>query len=62
MKGVQSAKGFAALLEGAPVFINIGVRDFADSLREQGYEVVHVDWSPPAGGDREMSRLLDRLL
>ena len=62
MKGVQSAKGFAALLEGAPVFINIGVRDFADSLREQGYEVVHVDWSPPAGGDLELAAVLDELM
>jgi hypothetical protein len=25
-------------------------------------DVVHVDWAPPAGGDREMIELLDQLL
>lgn len=50
------------LLQGKPVFVNVGVRDFGDSLREAGYEVVDVDWSPPAGGDRELAALLDNLL
>ena len=50
------------LLQGKPVFVNVGVRDFGDSLREAGYEVVEVDWSPPAGGDRELAALLDDLL
>ncbi len=55
-------KSLSELLAGEPVFINIGVREFADSLSEAGYEVVHVDWSPPAGGDAEVADLLDRLL
>jgi hypothetical protein len=25
-------------------------------------EVVHVEWAPPAGGDREMAELLQKLL
>lgn len=41
--------------------MNIGVRDFADSLRAQGAEVVEVDWSPPAEGEEELLRILDRL-
>lgn len=55
-------KGFAGLLADEPVFINIGVREFADSLREAGFEVVQVDWLPPAGGDAELAALLDVLL
>jgi FdrA protein len=55
-------KRLADLLAGKPVFINIGVREFAESLRRGGFEVCHVEWSPPAGGDREMADLLDRLL
>jgi FdrA protein len=51
-----------ALLQGTPVFVNLGVRAFGDSLREAGYEVVEVDWSPPAGGDTELATLLDELL
>jgi FdrA protein len=46
----------------APVFVNVGVRDFGESLREAGYEVVFVDWSPPAGGDVRLAALLDDLL
>lgn len=41
--------------------VNIGVSTFAEDLKSQGVEVVHVDWRPPAGGDAEMLRLLEKL-
>jgi len=41
--------------------VNIGVRTFAEDLEKQGVEVVHVDWSPPAGGDIEIAKLLEKL-
>ena len=41
--------------------VNIGISTFADDLRSQDVEVVHVDWKPPAGGDQEMLRLLEKL-
>ena len=44
------------------VVINLGLKQFADNLKEQGVEVVQVDWTPPAGGDKDMLDLLDRLL
>ncbi len=50
------------LLRKKPVFVNVGVREFGDVLRKAGYDVVQVDWSPPAGGDAEMAVLLDDLL
>ena len=50
------------LLDKGPVAVNIGVEDFANSLKTQGVEVIQVDWTPPAGGDREMMELLDQLL
>ena len=53
---------FAQLLQGKPVFVNVGVRAFGDSLRESGYEVVDVDWSPPAGGDAKLAAFLDDVL
>jgi len=56
------AEKIRELLEHGPVVINLGVHDFAESLRAQEVEVVHVDWTPPAGGDREMIELLDQLL
>jgi hypothetical protein len=56
------AKRFAEQLGEKPVFVNLGVRGFAESLRDAGFEVVHVDWSPPAGGDIEMAGILDDLM
>jgi FdrA protein len=50
------------LLQNGPVVINLGVREFTENLEEQGVEVVHVDWAPSAGGDKEMTDLLDKLL
>ena len=52
----------AEVLRGTPVFLNVGVPEFGDSLREAGYSVVYVDWSPPAGGDPRLAELLDDLL
>ncbi|MGA2974559.1 MAG: hypothetical protein ABSF77_04545 [Spirochaetia bacterium] len=56
------AKEFAELLGEKPVFVNLGVRGFAESLRGAGFEVVHVEWSPPAGGDPELAAVLDELM
>ena len=39
--------------------INIGLTSFAESLKETGYKVVHVDWSPPAFGD-DVREALDK--
>jgi hypothetical protein len=50
------------LLQKPIVVINLGLKKFAESLEEQGVEVVQVDWIPPAGGDKEMVDLLDQLL
>ena len=50
------------LLRRGVVAINIGVDDFAASLQLQDVSVLHVDWSPPAGGDQEIMDILDKLL
>ena len=51
-----------ALLDTPLIVINLGLRKFAENLEEQGVEVVQVDWTPPAGGDKDMLELLDQLL
>ena len=51
----------SSLLGVGLVAINVGLPLFAESLREQGIRVVDVDWRPPAGGDQELMRMLDRL-
>jgi FdrA protein len=42
--------------------INIGVEDFAENLDAQDATVVHVNWTPPAGGDPEIIAILDKIL
>jgi FdrA protein len=50
------------LLQTPLVVVAVGLRDFAESLRQQDLEVAQVDWTPPAGGDNEMADLLEKLL
>ncbi len=50
------------LLNEPVVVINLGLSKFAENLEEQDVKVVQVDWTPPAGGDKELIELLDRLL
>jgi hypothetical protein len=49
------------LLHKPLVIINLGLESFAKNMKDQGAEVVQVDWKPPAGGDAEMMDLLDQL-
>jgi hypothetical protein len=41
--------------------VNIGLPGFADGLRSQGIQTLHVDWRPPAGGNMQLADLLSRL-
>ncbi len=61
----EAAKGLekpaARLLTEPVAVINIGLEGFATELAAQGRPVCQVDWSPPAGGDEKMARLLAKL-
>ena len=46
------------LLESGVRAINVGLAGFADPIRNAGAPVVHLDWRPPAAGDRELGLLL----
>lgn len=50
-----------SLLEQGPVAVNLGVRDFAETLVAQQVPVVHVDWSPPPELDTDLEALLEEL-
>jgi FdrA protein len=41
--------------------INVGLESFAESLRAQGAEAIHVDWKPPAGGNERLMAILARM-
>jgi hypothetical protein len=51
----------ADLLSDQQVVINIGLPEFFEALVDQGIQVIHVDWQPPAGGDEDLMSLLDEL-
>src|SRR5262245_46310020 len=51
----------SSLLAAAPRVVNIGLELFAVNLASHGTEVVHVQWSPPAGGNAHLASLLDKL-
>ena len=50
------------LLATPVAVINLGVEDFAENLEVQGAQVLHVNWTPPAGGDLEIIAILDKIL
>jgi len=50
------------LLKEPLLVINIGLKGFSESLAEQGVDVIQVDWVPPAGGDKELMEILDKLI
>jgi hypothetical protein len=41
--------------------INLGIESFARELERLGVPVIHVQWSPPAGGDARKAALLAAL-
>ena len=41
--------------------IDMGLESFHESLKEQGVEVLHVDWKPPAGGNKRLMEILKKL-
>ena len=51
----------AELLASDLCVINVGLDGFAADLDAQGVPVVHLDWSPPAGGNVKLAALLSKL-
>lgn len=49
------------LLTNPPRIIDIGLREFAETLLERGAQVVQYDWAPVAGGDPKLQALIEAL-
>jgi FdrA protein len=49
------------LLAAPPRVINVGLELFAENLASHGAAVMHVRWSPPAGGNAQLADLLAKL-
>ena len=57
----KSASVTDTLLRQSIKVINVGLEGFAKELAGQGVPVVHVQWTPPAGGDPRLADLLAKL-
>ena len=49
------------LLDTPLSVINVGLESFSEDLKSQNIVTLHIDWSPPAGGDPELCDLLSKL-
>ncbi|RKX87283.1 MAG: hypothetical protein DRP58_03095, partial [Spirochaetes bacterium] len=41
--------------------VNLGLESFADNLKNEGVSAIQVQWKPPAGGNKEIAGLLEKL-
>jgi len=41
--------------------INMGLDSFAENLRKEEVKVLPMDWKPPAGGNKRLIALLEKL-
>lgn len=49
------------LLNKKMVVLNMGLKNFKESLDTQGVKCIHLNWKPPAGGKKEIIKILDRI-
>ncbi len=52
----------SGLLANKLEVINIGLPSFAEAIAGAGGGVTHVDWTPPAAGDRPVGEALAKLV
>lgn len=53
--------GCRRLLSDRVAVVNVGLEGFARDLETCDVAVVHVEWTPPAGGDATLAALLAKL-
>lgn len=49
------------LISDKPRVINVGLTGFADTVQENGGQVVQYQWAPIAGGDKRLAAILEKL-
>ena len=57
----MNVKQISELFNRELVVINMGLDSFADNLRKEEVKVLPMDWKPPAGGDKSLISLLEKL-
>jgi FdrA protein len=57
----MDAKKINKLFEEDLVVINMGLDAFGDNLKKEGVKVLSMNWKPPAGGNKKLIALLEKL-
>mgnify|MGYP001105434926 CR=1 FL=1 len=60
-EGISKKNGILELLSDKPQVVNVGLKHFAETIREHGGQVVQYNWSPVAGGDKRLAAILAKL-
>jgi len=58
---VASARAFDDEYVARVHFGAVGAEQFAEELKQLDVSVIHVDWRPPAGGNKKLADLLAKL-
>jgi hypothetical protein len=57
----MDAKKINKLFEEELVVINMGLDAFGDNLKKERVKVLSMNWKPPAGGNKKLISLLEKL-
>jgi hypothetical protein len=49
------------ITKNEPRVVNMGLRSFYESMKDQEVPVIHMDWKPPAGGKKHLLEILKKL-
>ena len=57
----MDVKKINKLFEQELVVINMGVEAFGENLKQEQVKVLSMNWKPPAGGNKKLISLLEKL-
>jgi FdrA protein len=57
----MDVKKINALFKDDLVVINMGLEAFGDNLKREKVKVLSMNWKPPAGGNKKLMSLLEKL-
>lgn len=60
-KVVSNKNGILQLLSDKPRVVNVGLKHFAETVKQHGGQVVQYNWSPVAGGNKRLAAILAKL-
>lgn len=57
----MDVKKINGLFDRELAVINMGLDSFAENLKKEEVKVLQMDWKPPAGGNKRLIALLEKL-